>query len=247
MASNPVHNSDDSSNESTLHNAPSSNPELVLLDNSCALFKGLSAADLQKLALHSKRRVVPRNQYLANQSAKIDQVFNVESGVILLERISVDGQRQVLSFIFQGESVGLTDAYGYSIKSLTDVTVYQFQRKKLISLASELQTLEKNINDISKLILSDMVDRFCLLGQKRAHERICFLLIELLKRMPGATVDHIALPMTRVDTADYLGLTVETVSRSVSKLKHDGLIDIDKDHVITILDLDAIQELADIS
>ena len=126
------------------------------------------------------------------------------------------------------------------------MTAYEFKHSSLVQLAEELPTLRTNLKDIRSLLLDLTLKQVYLLGQLKAYERVCFMLKQLLQRIPGARPDRIELPMTRVDIADYLGLTVETVSRSISQLKRDGLITSESPNTISILKLDAVEELADL-
>lgn len=219
-----------------------------MFETNCALFDGLSSVELEKIAQHSKLKVMAKQQYLCAQHAPMQYLYCISTGVAATERISSEGRRQVLSFLFPGDLIGVTkgEQYDYSVKCLRSLTAHQLPRSRLFELSKTIPSLEHNINGIRGVVVSQMLDQLYLLGQKKAHERICYLLTHLLGRMPGATVDHIELPMTRLDIADYLGLTVETVSRSITKLKQEGLIAITDINAIAILDLDAIEELADI-
>ena len=220
----------------------------TIFQNDCPLFRDLSDIELQKLADHAKLKVLDKHQYLCMQHSPSDRVFNIASGTAVVERISNDGRRQILAFVFPGDFVGLTnsDRFEYGIKCLTGTTAYEFKRQALFNLGEELPKLKANVKSIRALVLAHTFDQVYLLGQKKAHERVCFLLLHLLQRMPGATQMHIELPMTRLDIADYLGLTVETVSRSMSKLKKEGLITTPTPNSIRILDFEAVQDLADI-
>lgn len=213
-----------------------------------ALFKSLNEDELQQLTEVSKLKVLSQKQHLLTQSSSATHVFNIASGIALIERISMNGRRQVLAFIFPGDFVGLTqsDRYEYGVKALTDATAYAFRKPEFRGLTETIPQLKKNIADIGANVLGHALDQVFILGQKKAEERLCFLFVQLLERMPEATAESIQLPMTRQDIADYLGLTVETVSRALAKLKSDKLIAIPTPQKITIIDLDKVSELGDI-
>lgn len=213
-----------------------------------ALFKQLSAEDLQKLTELSKLKVINEKQYLLTQYSPASHVFNLASGIALIERISSSGRRQVLAFIFPGDFVGLThsDQYEYGVKCLTETTAYAFKKSEFRRLAEETAQLKKNVSDIGANVLGRALDQVFILGQKKAEERLCFLFLQLLERLPSATADSIHLPMTRQDMADYLGLTVETVSRALAKLKNEGVIAIPSPQILTIVDVNKLSELGDI-
>ena len=89
--------------------------------------------------------------------------------------------------------------------------------------------------------LSRMQERLLLLGRKSAHERVAAFLLEMAERTGGT--DTIALPMSRLDIADYLGLTIETVSRTISQLEHTGVIDLPRSRQIELRDRRALRLL----
>ncbi|MFK8015443.1 MAG: Crp/Fnr family transcriptional regulator [Gammaproteobacteria bacterium] len=214
-----------------------------MFDKNSVLYKSLSKKDLEVLGRHSKMKVLGKRQYLCEQNTPAHFVYTIASGCAVAERVSSVGRRQVLSFIFPGDLVGLSEQYDFGVKSLTPLTAHQFDHQKLHELAETLPLLGENLHNIRKLVLSMMLDQLYLLGQKKALERLCFLFIHLLERLPDANVSCVELPMTRLDIADYLGLTVETVSRSMTKLKNTGLIDILGPHSIAIKNLDRVSEM----
>ena len=123
-------------------------------------------------------------------------------------------------------------------------TVVALKRKEFFQISDQLPNLKHNMDAITTNILFRAFDQVCALGQKKAHERICFLLNQLLERMPGAGPDQLVLPMTRRDIADYLGLTNETVSRAFAKLIKLGIIDVDNIYTITIRNPELLKQLA---
>jgi CRP/FNR family transcriptional regulator len=220
-----------------------------MFDANSTMFKELGSRELDALMQNCKIKEFKKQQYLFDQHSNPEYVYSLDSGAAAIERIAVDGRRQILGFVFHGEYIGITNAqqYDYAVKCLTPVKAHQFQRKTLNTLCEEFPKLDYNLRAVSSNVMDHLLNQLFLLGQKKAHERLCFLFLLLLQRMPGATVSHIELPMTRLDIADYLGLTTETVSRSLTKLKLDGLVKMTGVHSFAITDYDAIQELADIS
>lgn len=213
-----------------------------------ALFKDLSSDELNKLSSLAKVKPLNEKQYLLTQHSPALQVFNIASGIALIERIASNGGRQVLAFIFPGDFVGLTqhEYFEYGVKCVTPIQAYSFNRTEFLALSESAPQLKKNLSNIGANILGRALDQVFILGQKKAEERLCFFFLQLLERLPGATPDNIHLPMTRQDIGDYLGLTVETVSRALAKLKKEGLIAIPSPHVLTIEDLDSVTELGEV-
>ncbi len=221
----------------------------VDFDNDCPLFHDLAQQDLNRLAEMSRLRVLRAGQNLCEQSSPSGRVFNIVSGSAVVERISSAGRRQILAFVFPGDFVGLSNSeyFEYGIRSLSGVSAYEFPRHRLVELSEASAGLKANIKNIRNMVLALTFDQIFLLGQKRAHERLCFFFLHMLERLPGARPDCIRLPMCRQDIADFLGLTTETVSRSVAKLKRDGLISSPTPQTICIRDMEGVRELADIS
>ena len=186
------------------------------------------------------------HQYLFHQHSPANRVYNVIEGTAMVERTSSSGRRQILGFLFPGDFIGLTHSnyFEYSVKSLSKAQLCEFQREQLFALSEKLPNLKSNVEQISANVLARALDQIYILGQKKAHERLCFLFIQMLERMPGAIPQQINLPMTRQDIADYLGLTIETVSRSFAKLKQEGLIATPSPQRLQILDLEQTELLA---
>ncbi|NVK56264.1 MAG: helix-turn-helix domain-containing protein [Alteromonadaceae bacterium] len=219
-----------------------------LTNSDCALFHDMTNVERDSLEGIADQTKCNAGDYLFRQNAPSDNVYNVITGTVAIERVSNNGRRQVLGFLFPGDYLGVTNAphYDCAVRSLTKTEVYKFNRKRLYSLADELPHLKTNIAEVSSRIFCRILDQLYILGQKKAHERLCFLFIQLLERLPGARPDRIELYMTRQDMADYLGLTIETVSRSLAKLKADGLIAFTQLNVLQIVDLPKVSEMADI-
>lgn len=219
-----------------------------MLDKNCELFKSLSDSDIKTLTQLSKLKILDKHQYLCTQHNRAEFSYIIATGSAAVERIFNDGRRQILSFLFPGNLVGIynSDLFEFGIKSLSPLTAHQFPNDKLYLLAEEMPILRENMKGIRDFVSNMMFDQIYLLGQKKAHERICYLLTQLLERMPDTRPEIVELPMTRLDIADHLGLTVETVSRSMTKLKQEGLIDITGPHSVSINDLETVKRLGDI-
>lgn len=214
--------------------------------SSCMLFREMSTSELHRLSNCADQTKCTAGNYLFQQNAKSDNVYNVISGTVAVERISDNGRRQILGFLFPGDYLGLSNSehYDCAVRCLTKAEFYKFNRKCLNNLSEEIPHLKQNIDQINSKIFFRLLDQLYILGQKKAHERLCFLFIQLLERLPGARPERIELYMTRQDMADYLGLTIETVSRSLAKLKADGLIAFPSINHLQILDLKEISHLA---
>ena len=160
-----------------------------------------------------------------------------------------DGRRQITGFLFPSDFVGiaLKTHYAYSAEIITDMIVCRFPRHKLEALFADLPALESRLLETAGNELIAAQDQMLLLGRKTAAERVASFLMRHLARAHArrAKVDIIDLPMTRTDMGDYLGLTVETVSRTFTKLRQKDLIATPNPHEVEILDPNGLEELAE--
>lgn len=212
----------------------------------CMLFHDMTSQELDQLDQMANQTKCDIGEYLFRQNTPADYVYNVITGTAVLERVSSNGRLQVICFLFPGDYIGLSKSthYDWAVRCLTKTELYKFSRKKLTSMTEKSQHLKTNMEKINSRIFSRVMEQLYVLGQKKAHERLCFLFMQLLERSPGSTVDRIELYMSRQDIADYLGLTIETVSRSLSKLKDMGLIEFPKLNHLRIVDINEVSELA---
>ena len=202
------------------------------------------AAQLEALSRHS---LYESESCLFLQRSEATHVYTIVSGTLLVERLSSMGQRQVLAFLFPGDFLGFTHNpyFEFSLHTLTATEVATYPRKRFLSLSNETPQLKQNIEQISSNVLASALDQVFALGQKKAHERLCFFLKQLLKRQPGASLNNILVEMTRRDIGDYLGLTIETVSRAFSQLKKENIIVIKNAIEISIIDPALFEQYAD--
>ncbi|GAB2678877.1 helix-turn-helix domain-containing protein [Aliiglaciecola sp. 3_MG-2023] len=215
--------------------------------NDCLLFHDMTPHELDRLENYAEQSKCEEGEYLFRQDTPADFVYNVISGSVAIERIFTNGRRQIIGFLFPGDFIGLTHSPNYdcAVRCLTKVEFYKFSRKRLNTLSEEVGHLKQNMEQIKSAIFSRVMEQLYVLGQKKALERLCFLFMQLLERLPGARADRVELYMSRQDMADYLGLTIETVSRCLAKLKSDGLVAFPKLNHLQILNLPAVSELAE--
>lgn len=180
---------------------------------------------------------------LLHEGAPADHLFQITSGVVKVYRTLPDGRCQITGFLFAGDFVGLApeDVYLSGVVALGAVTVSRFPRKKVEQLVEASPLVARLLlqRACSELIAAQ--DQMLLLGRKTAPEKVASFLVAIARRTASDLID---LPMTRTDIADYLGLTIETVSRTLSRLASDEIIAVDRAH-IRILDAEALQDLTE--
>jgi CRP/FNR family transcriptional regulator len=210
------------------------------------IYSGLASQDIAALDSLVSHKTLETGDYLFHQHTQARSVYMLEEGMLMMERSSSTGRRQVMAFMHPGNFIGIThnEHYEFTVSALSPARIREIPIKPFIALQDELPQLKENVRRIGGNILAHTLDQVFALGQKKAHERVCFLLKQLSDRMPAQRKHLIELVMTRQDIADYLGLTIETVSRAFGKLKREGVIDIFSAHTVEILDRDALEALA---
>jgi len=210
------------------------------------IYTGLSATEQSRLDALVCRRRLDTGAYLLHQHTPARSVYMLEEGMLMMERSSSTGRRQVMAFMHPGNFIGIThkEHYEFTVSALAPSLVRDIPLKPFIALQDEVPRLKDNVRSIGGNILAHTLDQVFALGQKKAHERVCFLLKQLSSWQPSQQAHRLELLMTRQDIADYLGLTIETVSRAFGKLKREGIIDIYSAHTVEILDRDTVEALA---
>src|SRR5208282_229144 len=154
-----------------------------------------------------------------------DYLYKIVSGTVRTYKILSDGRRQIGGFYLPGDIFGLEYAaqHTLSAEAVTDVKVVVVKRSALTALAARDATIGKDLFTLTGRELQRAQDRIMLLI-KSAQERVASFLLEMADR--SAAGNAIELPMSRQDIADYLGLTIETVSRTLTSLEISAAIEV---------------------
>jgi CRP/FNR family transcriptional regulator len=179
------------------------------------------------------------HQEVFNETESADHVFNVTKGTVKIYKLLADGRQQITGFLFPGDFLGLMRkaTYAYSAEAVTDVKLCRFPRRKFETLLDESPNLEKRLLGVASHELAAAQDQMLLLGRKTAREKLASFLIMLSNAAAahGAPRNPVLLPMSRSEIADYLGLTIETVSRTFTQLRKDKLIELVDDGAVKLL------------
>lgn len=214
----------------------------------------LSREESERVQSTLKTIDAPAHAALFHEGDPADHLFNVTAGVVKLYKLLPDGRRQITGFLFPGDFLGLAyDAnYVYSAETVTPATLCRFNRAKLLALFNEMPRMEKHISVTTSHELAAAQDQMLLLGRKTAQEKMASFLLMLLRRLkPHAespardAISLLSLPMSRSDIADYLGLTIETVSRTFTNLRKSWVIRLQDSGHAEILDRDRLEALAE--
>ncbi|MGX4769597.1 helix-turn-helix domain-containing protein [Bradyrhizobium guangdongense] len=153
-----------------------------------------------------------------------EYVYQVKTGAVRSYKLLSDGRRQIGAFHLAGDIFGLENGglHRFTAEAIVDTTVRLIRRQTLELVADSDPVVANNLLSMTTSNLQHAEDHMLLLGRKTSLERVAAFVLEMDQRLTGA--DVIALPMSRRDIADYLGLTLETVSRALSRLHELGTI-----------------------
>jgi CRP/FNR family nitrogen fixation transcriptional regulator len=153
-----------------------------------------------------------------------EYVYQVTSGAVRSYKLLSDGRRQIGAFHLTSDIFGLenSNVHRFTAEAIVDTTLRLVRRRSLESVAERDVQVANNLLSLTANNLQHAEDHMLLLGRKTALERVATFLLEMDRRLTAA--DFIALPMCRRDIADYLGLTLETVSRALSHLHERGIL-----------------------
>jgi CRP/FNR family transcriptional regulator len=201
----------------------------------------------QSLSQASLRRVEVKELLFAEGDA-ITHVYRIETGAIALFRVLADGRRQVMGFAYPGDLVGL----GVENEHEMNAQAVKPTRVRCLSVSSVKQTAAKDPMLGFKLYqalareLAATRDLMLTTGHRTAMERVAGFLLAFARRNErnGKDPGAFELPMTRADIGDFLGLTIETVSRTFTKLKQQSVIELPVSNEVKLLDIEELVGLA---
>ncbi|OMQ42928.1 helix-turn-helix domain-containing protein [Ensifer sp. 1H6] len=206
----------------------------------------LAATDLSSLFIHQPRERFAAGAPIFWEGDRATHVYEVTDGMLRAVRLLSDGRRIIVGFLRPGDLLGVSfrDQYIYTVEAVTKVELRRFPRHLFEGEIARQPILRELL--FSRLCdeMSAAQDQAVLLSRRSADEKLASFLLRMASRRIG---QHMAvdLPMTRQDIADYLGMTIETVSRTTTKLSNSGIVATPDRHIITILRMDALRSIAE--
>lgn len=191
-------------------------------------------------------------QTIAYQGDRMDFVASVVSGIATLTQTMEDGRRQMVGLLLPSDFVGRPGrgSAAYDVTATTDVVMCCFRKKPFEEMMRKTSHIAERLLEMTLDELDAAREWMLLLGRKTAREKIASLIAIIARRdaalhlrATGGSME-VSLPLTREEMADYLGLTLETVSRQISALKRDGVIQLEGKRQITVPDFDRLLEEA---
>jgi len=221
----------------------------------CSLFQlclpvGVDGDDLQRLDdIIKRKRPVKRGDDLFRVGEPFHAVYAVRSGSIKTYAPTHDGQEQVTGFHLAGELLGLdainTNTHPCTAKALETTSVCEIPFERLEELGAQIPSLQRQLFKVMSREIFEEETHTLLLGKRNAEERLAAFLLGISNRFKsrGFSATEFNLSMSRNDIGNYLGLAVETVSRMFTRFQEEGVLSVERKHVI-IHDLERLQRLA---
>ena len=231
------------------------NSDVPLVCQSCeARHKGvcgaLSSEQLLRLSKHTSKTVHQPNTDLTAEADATGRYANILSGVVKLTKMSRDGRQQIVGLQFAPDFMGRPFAENTDVEAVasTNVRLCSFPVSVLEELLDETPAMERRIHQQTMAELDEARDWLFALGRKSAQEKVAsFLLLIATHADPerkGEESLEIELPLKRADIADFLGLTIETVSRQITNLRKAGIVEVIDRNRMNISNLGSLRRAA---
>jgi CRP/FNR family transcriptional regulator, nitrogen fixation regulation protein len=184
-----------------------------------------------------------RNAEIFAEGETAGYVYKLVSGVVRVSRLLPDGRRQISAFHLPGDMFGfeIDDIHHASAEAIVPVKVVAFKWHGLVSGGAPKGFVHELLNR-TMIGLRRTQDHVLLLGRKNARERLAAFLLDMARRSGSDRLVDLAMP--RHDIADYLGLTLETVSRMFAELKEAGIIRLESARRVLVLDMAKLEDMA---
>jgi CRP/FNR family transcriptional regulator, nitrogen fixation regulation protein len=184
-----------------------------------------------------------RDVEIYGEGEPAEYLYNVMSGTVRSCKLLDDGRRQVTAFHMPGEIFGLEvgDTHSFSAEAIADSSIIVVKRNAILALAARDVDIANQLWTLTARELQRVQDHMLILGCMGAKEKVAAFLLELAKRCSDS--NEIKLSMSRQDIADYLGLTIETVSRSMTQLENDATIMLPASRRVILRDRAALKRL----
>jgi CRP/FNR family nitrogen fixation transcriptional regulator len=195
------------------------------------------------MGLMGARMSYARNVEIFGEGEPVEYIYKVVSGAVRSCRVLDDGRRQVTAFHMPGQVFGLEigQEHRFSAEAITDAVIVIVKRTAILSLAGRDGEIARQLWTLTAEELQRVQDHMLVLGCMNAKQRVASFLLEMARHGSGSS--EVELPMSRQDIADYLGLTIETVSRIMTQLEHDATIGLPTSRRIVLRNWAALSRL----
>jgi CRP/FNR family nitrogen fixation transcriptional regulator len=206
-------------------------------------FPGADVAFQTSLGMMGAKLPYTRNEEIYGQDEPAEYVYKLVSGAVRTYKLLDDGRRQVGAFYLPGDIFGLESGatHRFAAEAIGDALVLAVKRSTLVALARTDATVARELWQMTARELDHVHDQMVLLGRSSAQERVAAFLMQMSKRSRDNA--DFELPMSRQDIADYLGLTIETVSRTLSCMERKAFIELLSSRKVRIKNQIALRNL----
>jgi CRP-like cAMP-binding protein len=187
-----------------------------------------------------------RGQVICSQGSPASSWYCIVSGVGRRYVVRPDGRRQIVDLLLPGDYFGFTahDDYDFTVEAVAEGTgIASYPRRRLEMLADSDAALGREIRQVAFQALSRLQSQLLIVGRITALEKVSSFILEMATRLSDSEQDRVILPVSRYDIADYLAVSVETVSRSLTDLKHRGVIKLSGTRVLRIVNREALEDM----
>lgn len=213
----------------------------------------LTATELHALNRHSSQKEFSKGTTLVGDGDTNEHYANILRGVVKLTKTLADGREQIVGLQFAPDFLGraMADQSPVTAETASDVKLCRFPKSAIERMMADVPELQHRMFEQVLVQLDEAREWILTLGRKSATEKVASFLLLLAMHLDPLYDQHdsddpmiFELPLSRSDIADFLGLTLETVSRQMTKLRQSGAIGIAHNRTITILDHDLLVELS---
>lgn len=222
-----------------------------------AVCGSLTRDEILQLNQIARHKHVSAGQTILTDHERPEYFANIIAGVVKLTKTLADGRQQIVGLQFPSDFIGrpFGSRSPYYAEAATDVTLCTFGKERFERLLMQHPGIEHRLFEHTLDELDAAQEWMLLLGRKSASEKVASFLLMIARRSRQVTCEankdglHFAkfdLPLTRADIGDYLGLTIETVSRQMTRLKSQGIIKLEGMRTVIVPELDHLAEAAEI-
>ncbi|MBD8554730.1 Crp/Fnr family transcriptional regulator [Rhizobium sp. CFBP 8762] len=229
------------------------NSEIPVVCRACEARHGgvcgtLTPRQLTELSRQSTRRNVSAGTDVISQGERANTYSNIIRGVVKLSKMMADGRQQIVGLQFAPDFMGrpFTRDSALTAQAATETDICAFPRSLMDKLISETPDLEHRLHEQALKELEEARDWMLTLGRKSAQEKVASFLYLIATHIDPESVDSCSfdLPLSRADIADFLGLTIETVSRQITRLRKENVIRVENNRHVTVPDMDRLAYFA---
>ena len=229
------------------------NSDIPLVCRACEVRHGgvcgaLTSEQLSELNKHSFRNRLDTGAEVIGQGETVVNYSNIMRGVVKLTKVMADGRQQIVGLQFAPDFLGrpFLEESAITAEAATESEVCNFPRHVLDRLVKKTPELEHKLHRQALKELDEARDWMLTLGRKTAQEKVASFLYLIATHIDpeSGNASTFDLPLSRADIADFLGLTIETVSRQMTKLRKDGIIVIENNRHVVVPDLNRLRYAA---